>query len=394
MNDLAFLGSALPVGWESVTIEDVTSKVGSGATPRGGSSVYIESGTAFIRSQNVYDHEFRVDGIVRITYEAADQLRGVTVEQGDVLINITGDSILRTCLVPQDLGPARVSQHVAIVRSNGRVQPGFLQKWLALPAMKEFMIGHSSGGTRKAVTKGHLLSFPVPLPPLNEQESIAATLGVLDEKIQSNRRANELILSLADALYAEACDGSGVTRKVGDIAAFHNRRRIPLSSAERDARVGPYPYYGATGVFGFVDDYLFDEILVLVGEDGSVVNDDGSPVTQYIWGRAWVNNHAHPLTGISISNELLLLALRGSDVRPIVTGAVQPKISMGNLKSLDVLLPGSARQVTLERELDALFAEYRSGADETAVLVTLRDALLPELLSGRIRVREGSEAEA
>ncbi len=239
-----------------------------------------------------------------------------------------------------------------------------------------------------------LRAVEIELPPIEEQGGIAATLGALDDKIESNRSGQHLILDLARAIYLAACGDGGRQVPLSDVAEFHNRRRIPLASREREQRVGPFPYYGATGVFGYVDDFLFNEVLVLVGEDGSVVNPDGAPVTQYIWGRAWINNHAHPLTGKGISNELLLLALRESDVRSIVTGAVQPKISMGNLKRLTLVLPLKRAIESLVVQLDDLFATYRHLADETTSLVEVRDALLPELLSGRIRVPEAHETVA
>lgn len=202
MTKLGFLSSPLPTGWTEQTIADVTSKVGSGATPRGGAAVYVSSGTAFIRSQNVYDGSFQEEGLVFISDDAATQLRGVTVESGDVLMNITGDSILRTCRVPDSALPARVSQHVAIIRSNGKIDPIFLQRWLVTPAMKAHMLGHSSGGTRKAVTKAHILSFPIPVPPIEEQQEIAATLGPLEEKIESNRRSSLLMEQLGSTYFA------------------------------------------------------------------------------------------------------------------------------------------------------------------------------------------------
>jgi type I restriction enzyme S subunit len=166
---------------------------------------------------------------------------------------------------------------------------------------------------------------------------------------------------------------------------------VPLSNSERASRVGPYPYYGATGVFGRVDDYLFDETLVLVGEDGSVVNDDGSPVTQYIWGKCWINNHAHVLTGSDLSTELLYLALGRSDVRPIVTGAVQAKVSMGNLKGLHLSIPNRSECDRIEADIQSLFALYRLRTEEIDMLASLRDTLLPELLSGRIPVKARQE---
>jgi type I restriction enzyme S subunit len=103
---------------ERVRLGDLTLKVGSGSTPRGGKSVYTDDGVAFIRSQNVYDNSFSFAGLARISDEAAHALRGVTVEAGDVLVNITGESVTRTCVVDPEALPARVSQHVAIVRPD------------------------------------------------------------------------------------------------------------------------------------------------------------------------------------------------------------------------------------------------------------------------------------
>src|SRR5690606_30540301 len=117
-------------------------------------------------------------------------------------------------------------------------------------------------------------------------------------------------------------------------------RRVPLSGKQRAERRGIYPYHGAAGVMDFVDDYLFDGIHVLIGEDGSVVKDDGRPYTQYVWGKFWVNNHAHVLRGRGITNETLLIFLDQCDIAPFVTGAVQPKLSQGNLKKIPFIDAG------------------------------------------------------
>ena len=239
-----------------------------------------------------------------------------------------------------------------------------------------------------------MVKISVELPPIEEQRAIAAVLGALDDKIQSNRRAVEKVQSLGLALFESALSFGIRNVTVGDVAEFHNRRRIPLSSQEREARPGNIPYYGATGIFGYVDEYLFDEVLVLVGEDGSVVRDDGGPVTQYIWGRSWINNHAHPLTGRGITDEILYLALDRADIRPIVTGAVQAKVSMGNLKALPLELPTEAEEVKLVPRLTALFAMWRSLIDEVRDLEQLRDALLPQLLSGRLGLNDAEDVVA
>ena len=154
---------------------------------------------------------------------------------------------------------------------------------------------------------------------------------------------------------------------------------------------GQYRYFGATGVFDFVDSYLFDAVHVLVGEDGSVITADGSPVTQYVWGKYWVNNHAHVLSGKGVSDELLFLALRNADVRSAITGAVQAKLSMGNLKAVELYLPDKGKLRVLEEQVSDLFAGLRVSEDESCLLEATRDTLLPGLISGRIRALAAPE---
>ena len=102
--------------WDKLKLKEICKKIGSGATPSGGSNAYKVSGISLVRSQNVLDFSFSVDGLAFIDDEQAEKLNGVTVESGDVLINITGDSVARTCIVPEHILPARVNQHVSIVR--------------------------------------------------------------------------------------------------------------------------------------------------------------------------------------------------------------------------------------------------------------------------------------
>jgi len=153
----------IPTGWEVKTLKDVTSKIGSGATPRGGQDVYISEGISLIRSQNIYDSFFAWNGLAHISSEAAEQLSNVTVKKYDVLINITGASILRTCIVDSSVIPARVNQHVSIVRSKNGVPPGFIYLHLLQKSTKELLLGMNAGASREAITKGHLESVPIVL---------------------------------------------------------------------------------------------------------------------------------------------------------------------------------------------------------------------------------------
>jgi type I restriction enzyme, S subunit len=155
--------------WRTVSLGSVVSRMGSGATPRGGRSVYTTAGVAFIRSQNAHDHRFVYDALARIDNDAAAALAGATVETGDVLINITGDSVARCCLAPATLGPVRVSQHVMLLRPVvGLIDARFLQGYLTTEATKrELLQASGAGATRPALTKTGMTKLPIRIPPSN-----------------------------------------------------------------------------------------------------------------------------------------------------------------------------------------------------------------------------------
>ena len=146
----------IPEGWKVELLENLTTKIGSGSTPRGGSQVYQDEGTSLIRSQNIYDSSFVWDGLAHISEEASVQLKGVTVRTNDILLNITGASILRTCVVPPEVLPARVNQHVAIIRAKEFIPPRYLHLHLLQRKTKDLLRGQNAGASREAVTKGHI----------------------------------------------------------------------------------------------------------------------------------------------------------------------------------------------------------------------------------------------
>ena len=197
---------ALTGQWREMPLGDVCTKIGSGATPRGGRDVYLEEGLyTLIRSQNVYNDGFHRGGLAFIGDHHADELKNVEVFEEDVLLNITGDSVARVCQVASDVLPARVNQHVAIIRPDSfNLDPGYLRYFLVSPEMQTMLLSWAgSGGTRNALTKGLIesLEIPLPLPPIAEQRAIAHVLGTLDDKIELNRRINETLEEMARALF-------------------------------------------------------------------------------------------------------------------------------------------------------------------------------------------------
>ncbi|MDI5895346.1 MULTISPECIES: restriction endonuclease subunit S [Flavobacterium] len=179
-------------------LSDITTKIGSGATPKGGSSAYQDSGISLIRSQNVLDFKFSKDGLAYINKLQADKLNNVTVQKDDVLLNITGDSIARTCIVPDEILPARVNQHVSIIRSKAGYNPRYIHYYLM--NMKPYLLQICGvGGTRNALTKEALLKLPIKIS--HQQNKIAKVLSDLDAKIELNNRINTELEAMAKMLY-------------------------------------------------------------------------------------------------------------------------------------------------------------------------------------------------
>ena len=164
------------------------SKIGSGATPRGGKNAYKTEGISLIRSLNVYDREFRDAKLAFIDQAQADKLSNVVVEEGDVLLNITGASVARCCVAPAEHLPARVNQYVSIIRTPPRTSiPSFLNQLLTSKEYKDKLlgIGNKGGSTRQAITKAEIQVFKVALPPLPTQQSIVEKLDALSEETKA-----------------------------------------------------------------------------------------------------------------------------------------------------------------------------------------------------------------
>ena len=189
--------------WKKFKLKDLCLKIGSGATPRGGASVYKDTGITFIRSQNVYNNEFDYEGLVYIDDNAALKLKNVELKENDVLLNITGDSVARCTIVPKNLLPARVNQHVCILRADEKkVIPFFLKSYLVSSSMQNIMLSLAqSGGTRAALTKGMIENLEIELPPLEEQEKIVDVLSSLDDKIELNNEMNKTLEDMAQSIF-------------------------------------------------------------------------------------------------------------------------------------------------------------------------------------------------
>lgn len=291
------------------------------------------------------------------------------------------------------------TEFIVMRAKEGVSDPQFIYYLATSPSFRNIAIKSMVGSSgRQRVQQTVLDELVLSVPPLEEQKKISSLLCVLDQKIALNNEINDNLQQQAQALYKhyfpysvgdELPDGWRIG-SVGEIIEIHDSKRIPLSGAERaKMEKKTYPYYGAAALMDYVDDYIFDGKYLLLGEDGTVVDDAGYPILQYVWGQFWVNNHAHILTGkLGFNVESLYMLFKQTPVKTIVTGAVQPKISQANLRSIQVVIPPSKLLTDYNSQIEPLFALLRTNEEANKSLTALRDTLLPKLMSGEIDVTD------
>ena len=226
---------------------ELCSKIGSGATPKGGKESYLGGDIALIRSQNVLDFNFSVDGLAYINNEQAQKLNNVSIEENDVLLNITGDSVARACMAPSWILPARVNQHVAIVRGNADL---VLNDYLLyfLQYKKSYLLSISQGGaTRNALTKRMIEDIELLLPNLSHQRKVVSILHSLNDKIELNRRINDNLEQQAQAWLNELLNkyADSTTVLIHEIAEINPKRNLSKGTSAKCIEMANLPTMGS-----------------------------------------------------------------------------------------------------------------------------------------------------
>ena len=310
----------------------------------------------------------------------------------DVLLSIVG-TIGLVAIVDDELDNASLTENcVKLTCDMKKIDPGFLYYFLTSSVGQDEIRAGRVGSTQPKLPLYNIAKIRVPNLILEEQKKIADILGTIDEKIELNRKMNETLEQVGQALFRHYFINNPDAERwkdgtLGDIIINFDSRRKPLSSRQRAEIQGEYRYFGATSVMDHVNDYLFDGRYLLLAEDGSVIKSDGTPYLQYVWGKFWVNNHAHILQAKEpFTIEYLYLLLSQANVQSLVSGAVQLKINQKAMNSLKLKLPPDELVRRFCNKIDPMFAQWRNNNEESQALTTVRDNLLPWLMSGKIKI--------
>jgi len=388
---------------------------------------YVDSGIPFYRSKEIIEKSKGNDVSTElyISKERFNELKNKfgAPSLGDILLTSVG-TLGVPYIVRKEEFYFKDGNLTWIKHFKDNCHNKFIFYWLLSPDGVNQINTRCIGSTQKALTIDTLKKFEIKIPPFEEQKAITQILSTLDDKIEVNNQINKTLENMAQAIFkqwfvdfefpnedGEPYKSSGgemveselgmipkgwEVKELGEIIDIHDSKRIPLSKNEREKREKIYPYYGAASLMDYVDKFIFDGIYVLLGEDGTVVNEDGTPVLQYVWGKFWVNNHAHVLTGrLEDSVNFLYILLKNINIRSAVTGAVQLKINQKNLCSIKIALPKDNTLISKYiSTTNHIFHNYRVASEENQVLTKLRGTLLPKLMSGEIRVPLDEEGDA
>ena len=300
----------------------------------------------------------------------------------------------------------------------------FFPKYLfyKLKTLTKHFANVNVGSTVPSLRLDHITDLKIDFPNYASQKSIAKVLSDLDAKIELNNRINRELEAMAKTLYdywfvqfdfpneqgkpykssggkmvynaelkREIPEGWEV-KKLGECIKIFDSQRIPLSNKERELKKGKIPYYGATGIMDYVNDFIFNDDYILLAEDGSVMNEDGFPIIQFIWGKTWVNNHAHVIQSKDKEqNEFYYQHLSMIPVILIKTGSIQMKINQDNLKNYHIIVPPNNLINRYSRFANATRKSLINNIEQNQHLTALRDWLLPMLMNGQVRVKEAEE---
>lgn len=388
-----------------VKLADICQKIGSGATPRGGKEAYRAEGIALVRSQNVLDFSFSSDGLAYINDEQADKLRNVELQSGDVLLNITGDSVARACLMDDDYLPGRVNQHVAIIRvDESKAVNSYLLYYLQWRKSHLLQLA-SAGATRNALTKGMIEQLEIDLPSLDEQRKVVGILGSIQNKIKLNHEINDNLEQQAATYFQELFINNA--NPMWQISTISDLGTVVGGSTPSKTKP---EYYTNNGIAWITpkDLSINKSKFISHGENditelglknssatvmpkGTVLFSSRAPIG-YI---AMASNEVTTNQGFKsvipyseIGTAFVYFFLKHSlpVIESAASGSTFKEISGSAMKNIPAIIPDRNILDQFNSFCTPIFAQQKILEEQNHSLAMLRDSLLPKLMSGAIDI--------
>lgn len=327
------------------------------------------------------------------------------------IMQVRRDKKMPVALYLED-NPSIISQAYPIfqVIDESVLLPEYLMMWFTRSEFDREACFLAVGGVRGSLEWEDFLNMELPIPSPEKQKELIEEYEAIENRIQLNKKLCANLEETAQTIYKhwfedfEFPDENGKPYKssggemveceelgkeiprgwrlgnLGEICKNFDSKRIPLSSFERKDLEKIYPYYGASSVLDFVDKYIFDGTYILVGEDGTVLTENGTPILQYVVGKFWVNNHAHVLKATNnFTEESLFLFLKNKNITNKVTGAVQLKINQANLLSINIIIPQKNVIIQFNESMKTIFEKKQNLIIQIEKLEELKSLLLGKM---------------
>lgn len=375
---------------------------------------YLTSGIPFYRGKEISEKQrssSEVSELIYISKEKYEEIKskfGVPKE-GDLLLTSVG-TIGNPYLVKKGEEFYFKDGNLTWFRNFSGLDSKWFYYWLLSPEGKSELNKSTIGSSQKAYTIQLLSKMQVSLPHISIQNKITSLLSSYDDLIINNEKRIKTLEEMAQRLYTEwlikfkfpghekakmidsllgKIPGGWEVKKFYEVVHNFDSKRKPISTMKRANMKGKIPYYGAAKIIDYINNYIFEGRYLLIAEDGSVVTKEGKPVLQFVDEKFWVSNHAHVIQGKVLSTEIVYLRLNDMNIRPLITGAAQPKITKDNLSRVLFVVPEEKIKTQFESLVKVCFDEIFNLERQNKNLIAMRDLLITQLVTGKRELKNG-----
>jgi type I restriction enzyme, S subunit len=397
----------IPKDWKVMKIKDLLILIidKRGKTPKKLGIEWTNQGIPVISAMNVDNgHLQKMQGIRFISIDAYDKWMSEKLQKGDILL--TSEAPLGKVMLVTDPKYC-IGQRLFALRPNSKlIDSKYLYYYLLSDEGQKELSKRATGSTAQGIRQKELMKINVILPTLSEQQKISSILENIDNLMQSSKKIlNKLKILKRGLLQRLFTKGIGHSKfkkikinfkniqeipetwsikKLDEVVDILDSMRKPVKRQDRDSQQKKYPYYGASGVIDHVENYIFDEKLLCLGEDGENLVSRTLPIAFTINGKTWVNNHAHVLRPTKIDHKFLEYYLNYISLSRFITGTAQPKLNQKVMNSIPILYPTLSEQQKISSILENIDLKIKKINEYKLNLEIVKKNLLRKMISGEI----------
>ncbi|MEN3772099.1 restriction endonuclease subunit S [Priestia megaterium] len=395
----------IPIEWDVQSLEDLSERILVGLATSV-TKYYRNSGIPIIRNLNIKKGYFDDTKMLYLDEDFCKKQRNKAVKMDDVITVHTGSNLGLTCLVPEEYNGSQTFTTLITTTKKKILNPKYLcqhmNSYLGISEINRLQVG----GGKNNLNVSDLKNYKIAIPPIEEQQKIVEILSTVDEQILNTEKLIERTKKNKEGLVQQLLSKGIETTKfkytelgeipydwevvrLEEICTFLDGMRRPVKSSDREKMKGDYPYYGASGIIDWVNNYLFDEELILLAEDGENIRSRNLPIAFKVTGKCWVNNHAHVFKVTNRDRDVsdfIVYFLEKKDYTKFINGSAQPKLNQKECRSFLIARPPYTEQKKIADILSTVDEQIEAYEQEKQKYIELKEGLMQQLLTGKLRV--------